>query len=38
MYETTTGSRRKNAGYAGVFAIICLFASMFLVWGVMRAL
>jgi hypothetical protein len=38
MYETTTRSRRKNAGYAGVVAIICLFASIFLAWAVMRAL
>ena len=35
MYETTTGSRRKSAGYTGLFAIICLLASIFLVWAVM---
>jgi hypothetical protein len=36
MYETTTGIRRKRPGYTGLFAIICLFASMFLAWAVMR--
>ncbi len=36
MYETTTGIRRKNPGYTGPFAIICLFASLFLAWAVMR--
>jgi hypothetical protein len=36
MYERTTGIRRKNPGYAGLFAIICLFASIFLAWAVMR--
>ena len=36
MYETTTGIRRKRSGYTGLFAIICLFASMFLAWAVMR--
>jgi hypothetical protein len=35
-YETTTGIRRKRPGYTGLFAIICLFASMFLAWAVMR--
>ena len=38
MYETTTRSRRQSAGYTGLFAIICLFASMFLAWVVMRVL
>jgi hypothetical protein len=36
MYETTTGIRRKRPGYTGLFAIICLFASMFLAWAMMR--
>jgi len=36
MYETTTGIRRKRPGYTGLLAIICLFASMFLAWAVMR--
>ena len=36
MYETTTGNRRKSPGYTGLFAIVCLFASMFLAWAVMR--
>jgi hypothetical protein len=36
MYERTTGNRRKSPGYTGLFAIICLFASIFLVWAVMR--
>ena len=36
MYETTTGIRRKNPGHTGLFAIICLFASIFLAWAVMR--
>jgi hypothetical protein len=37
MYETTTG-RRQSGGYTGLFAIICLFASIFLAWAVMGAL
>ena len=36
MYETTTGIRRKDPGYTGLFAIICLFASMCSAWAVMR--
>ena len=36
MYETTTGNRRKSPGYTGLFAIVCLFASIFLAWAVMR--
>ncbi len=39
MYETTTGIRRKNRknpGYTGLVAIICLFVSIFLAWAVMR--
>ena len=35
-YEITTGIHRKRPGYTGLFAIICLFASMFLAWAVMR--
>ena len=35
-YEITTGIRRKPPGYTGLFAIMCLFASMFLAWAVMR--
>ena len=35
-YEMTTGIPRKRPGYTGLFAIICLFASMFLAWAVMR--
>ena len=35
-YEMTTEVRRKRPGYTGLFAIICLFASMFLAWAVMR--
>jgi hypothetical protein len=36
MYETTTGVRHKRPGYTGLFAIICLFASIFLAWAIMR--
>lgn len=35
IYETTTG-RRQSQGYKGFFAIICLFASIFLAWAVMK--
>ena len=35
-YEITTGIHRKRPGYTGLIAILCLFASMFLVWAVMR--
>jgi hypothetical protein len=35
MYETTTGNRRKSPGYTGLFAIVCLFGSIFLAWAVM---
>ncbi len=38
MYETTTGSRRRSPGYTGLFAIICLFASIFLTWAVLTVL
>ncbi len=36
MYETTTRIRRKGPRYTGLFAIICLLASIFLAWAVMR--
>ena len=36
IYETTTGVRRKNPGYAGVVAVTCLLASIVLVWAVAR--
>ena len=36
MYETTTGNRRKSPGYTGLFAIVCLVASIFLAWAVVR--
>jgi hypothetical protein len=36
MYETTTGIRRKNPGYAGVVAVTCLLASIVLAWAVAR--
>ena len=35
-YEITTGIHRKRPGYTGLIAILCLFASMFLAWAVMR--
>ena len=35
-YEITTGIHRKRPGYTGLIAIICLFASMFLAWAVMK--
>ena len=38
MYETTTGNRRKSPGYTGLFAIVCLFASIFLAWAVKTGL
>jgi hypothetical protein len=34
MYETTTGGRRQSKGYTGLFAIICLFAAIFLALAV----
>ena len=36
MYERAPDSRRQSPGYTGLFAIICLFASIFLAWAVMR--
>jgi hypothetical protein len=35
-YEKAPGSSRQSPGYTGLFAIICLFASIFLVWALMR--
>ena len=35
-YEKAPGSSRQNPGYTGFLAIICLFASIFLVWALMR--
>ena len=35
-YEITTGIHRKRPGYTGLIAILCLFASMFVAWAVMR--
>ena len=35
-YEKAPGSSRQSPGYTGFFAIICLFASIFLVWALMR--
>ena len=34
-YEKAPGSNRQS-GYTGLFAVICLFASIFLVWALMR--
>ena len=36
MYERAPDSRRQSPGYTGLFAIICLFASIFLALAVMR--
>ena len=35
-YEKAPGSHRQSPGYTGLFAIICLLASIFLVWALMR--
>jgi len=35
-YEKPPGSSRQSSGYTGLFAVICLFASIFLVWALMR--
>jgi len=35
-YEKAPGSSRQGPGYTGLFAVICLFASIFLVWALMR--
>jgi hypothetical protein len=35
-YEKAPGSSRQSSGYTGLFAVICLFASIFLVWALMR--
>jgi hypothetical protein len=36
MYERAPVSRRQRRGYTGLFAIICLFASIFVAWAVMK--
>ena len=36
MYERAPVSRRQSPGYTGLFAIICLFASIFVAWAVMK--
>jgi len=36
MYERAPVGRRQSPGYAGLFAIICLFASIFVAWAVMK--
>jgi hypothetical protein len=35
-YEKAPGNSRQSSGYTGLLAIICLFASIFLVWVLMR--
>jgi hypothetical protein len=35
-YEKAPGGSRQSPGYTGFFAIICLLASIFLVWALMR--
>ena len=35
-YEKAPGSSRQSAGHTGLFAVICLFASIFLVWALVR--
>src|ERR1700680_4452437 len=35
-YEKAPGGSRQSPGFTGFFAIICLFASIFLVWALMR--
>ena len=35
-YEKAPGSTRQSSGYTGLFAVICLFASIFLAWALMR--
>ena len=35
-YEKAPGSSRQRPGYTGLFVIICLFASIFLAWALMR--
>ena len=35
-YEKAPGSSRQSSGYTGLLAVICLLASMFLVWSLMR--
>ena len=35
-YEKAPGGSHQSSGYTGLFAVICLFASIFLVWALMR--
>jgi hypothetical protein len=35
-YEKAPGGSRQSPGYTGFIAIICLFASIFLAWALMR--
>ena len=35
-YEKAPGGSRQSPGYTGLIAIICLFASIFLAWALMR--
>jgi hypothetical protein len=35
-YNTYEKAPRQSPSYTGLFAIICLFASMFLAWAVIR--
>jgi hypothetical protein len=35
-YEKAPGSSRQSSGYAGLFVVICLFASIFLAWALMK--
>jgi hypothetical protein len=35
-YEKAPGGSRQSPGYIGFFAIICLLASIFSVWALMR--
>ena len=35
-YEKAPGSTRQSSGYTLLFAVICLFASIFLAWALMR--
>ena len=35
-YEKAPGSSRRSSGNAGLFVVICLFASIFLAWALMK--
>ena len=35
-YEKAPGSTRQSSGYTLLFAVMCLFASIFLAWALMR--